>query len=270
MISPFFAAVAARQAQTHSMLCIGLDTDLQRVPACMQQMADPILAFNKAIIDATVDLACCYKPQIAYYASQGVESQLEETIAYLHQRQLPVLLDAKRGDIGSTAEHYAREAFERYGADAVTVNPYMGQDSLKPYLEHQDKGVIVLCRTSNPGGADIQNLVLENGQRVYEHIAEQAAGAWNTYGNIGLVTGATHPAELARIREITGDMPFLVPGVGAQGGDVGALMAAGQGGMLIINSSRAIIYASEDDDFAAAARQAAASTVAEINRHVVL
>jgi orotidine-5'-phosphate decarboxylase len=270
MTTPFFAAVAARQAQTNSMLCIGLDTDLQRVPACMQHMADPIFSFNKAIIDATSDLACCYKPQIAYYASQGAEAQLEETIAYLHELQLPVLLDAKRGDIGSTAEHYAREAFERYGADAVTVNPYLGQDSLAPYLEHQDKGVFVLCRTSNPGGADIQNLVLENGQRVYEHIAEQAAGAWNTHGNIGLVTGATQPAELARIREITGDMPFLVPGVGAQGGDVGALMASGQGGMLIINSSRAIIYASEDDDFGDAARQAALSTVAEINRHAVL
>lgn len=267
MTTPFFAAVAARQAQTNSLLCIGLDTDIQKVPACMQHMAAPLLAFNKAIIDATADLACCYKPQIAHYASQGAEAQLEATIAYLHELQMPVLLDAKRGDIGSTAEHYAREAFERYGADAVTINPYMGQDSLQPYLDYQDKGVIILCRTSNPGGADIQNLVLENGQRVYEHVAEQAAGAWNTYGNIGLVTGATQPAELARIREITGDMPFLVPGVGAQGGDVGALMAAGQGGMLIINSSRAIIYASKDDDFASAARQAAMRTVAEINRY---
>ncbi|MFT4719442.1 MAG: orotidine-5'-phosphate decarboxylase [Candidatus Azotimanducaceae bacterium] len=267
MTTPFFAAVAARQAQTNSMLCIGLDTDLQRVPACMQHLQDPLLAFNQAIIDATADLACCYKPQIAYYASQKAEAQLEETIAYLHERQLPVLLDAKRGDIGSTAKHYAREAFERYGADAVTVNPYMGQDSLTPYLEYQDKGVFILCRTSNPGGADIQNLKLESGQRVYEHIAEQAAGAWNTHGNIGLVMGATQPQELARIRELTGDMPFLVPGVGAQGGDVGALMSAGQGGMLIINSSRAIIYASDGDDFADAAQQAAAKTVAEINRH---
>ena len=180
---------------------------------------------------------------------------------------VPVLMDAKRGDIGSTAEHYAREAFERYGADAITVNPYMGYDSLAPYLEYRDKGVFILCRTSNPGGADIQNLLLESGQRLYEHVAEQAATQWNKYGNMGLVTGATQPAELARIREITGDMPFLVPGVGAQGGDVAALMAAGQGGSLIINSSRAVLYASSAEDFAEAARATAIATRDEINEH---
>lgn len=263
----FFSSVARRQEATGSLLCVGLDTDLDRVPAHLQQLPDAIFAFNKAIIDATADQACCFKPQIAYYASQAAEEQLAATIAYLRELQIPVLLDAKRGDIGSTATHYAREAFERYGADAVTINPYMGHDTLLPFLEYQEKGVLILCRTSNPGGADIQNLVLKDGRRVYEYIAEQAAGSWNEFGNIGLVTGATQPQELARIRAISGDMPFLVPGVGAQGGDVEALMAAGQGGMLIINSSRAVIYASDGEDFAIAARSVAMATRQEINQY---
>jgi orotidine-5'-phosphate decarboxylase len=263
----FFERVDNRCAAANSLLCVGLDTDIQRLPVSLRARSDGIFAFNKAIIDATADLVCCYKPQIAYYASAGAEEQLQATIAYLHELDVPVLLDAKRGDIGSTAEHYAREAFERYGADAITVNPYMGYDSLAPYLEYRDKGVFILCRTSNPGGADIQNLLLESGQRLYEHVAEQAATQWNKYGNMGLVTGATQPAELARIREITGDMPFLVPGVGAQGGDVAALMAAGQGGSLIINSSRAVLYASSAEDFAEAARATAIATRDEINEH---
>jgi orotidine-5'-phosphate decarboxylase len=266
-MSTFFERVDQRRATANSLLCVGLDTDIPRLPASLRARPDGIFAFNKAIIDATADLVCCYKPQIAYYASAAAEEQLQATIAYLRELDVPVLLDAKRGDIGSTASHYAREAFERYGADAITVNPYMGYDSLVPYLEYEDKGVFILCRTSNPGGADIQNLVLENGQRLYEHVAQQAADKWNNHGNIGLVTGATQPAELARIRAITGAMPFLVPGVGAQGGDVAALMAAGQGGSLIINSSRAILYASADEDFAAAARATAIATRDEINGH---
>ena len=266
-MTTFFSSVAKRQQATGSLLCVGLDTDQKRLPAHLQTQPDAIFAFNKAIIDATADQACCFKPQIAYYASQAAEDQLQATIAYLRELQIPVLLDAKRGDIGSTAAHYAREAFERYGADAVTVNPYIGYDSMVPYLEYQNKGVFILCRTSNPGGADIQNLTLSDGRRVFEYVAEEAAGRWNQFGNIGLVTGATQPEELARIRAISGDMPFLVPGVGAQGGDVEALMTAGQGGMMIISSSRAVIYASSDEDFADAARAAATATRQEINRH---
>lgn len=180
---------------------------------------------------------------------------------------MPLILDAKRGDVGGTAEKYATEVFERYGADAVTIHPYLGLDAMQPFLAFADRGVFILCRTSNPGGADIQNLVMQGGEQLFERVASLAANKWNENNNVALVVGATMPAELARIREITGDMTFLLPGIGAQGGDVAASIQAGQGGGLIVSSSRAVLYASSGDDFADAARRVAQSTRDEINLH---
>ncbi len=261
----FFSQVEARQRQINSLLCIGLDPDPKRFPAAIRQESDPIFAFNKAIIDATADVACCYKPQFAHYAAGANEPSLAKTIDYIKVLGIPVILDVKRGDIGSTAEQYAKEVFSRYSADAVTINPYLGYDSMEPFLDYQDKGVFILCRTSNPGGADLQNLTLANGKQLYEHVAEQAANVWNKNQNVALVTGATQPSELARIREITGEMPFLLPGIGSQGGNVEKSIKAGRGGGLIVSSSRAILYASEGSDFADEAMRVAESTRDEIN-----
>jgi orotidine-5'-phosphate decarboxylase len=246
------------------MLCVGLDPDPARLPPHLAGAPDAILRFCTAIVDATADLACAFKPQVAYFAAQRAEDQLEALIAHIHERHpgVPVVLDAKRGDIGPTAEQYAREAFERYRADAVTVNPYMGFDSVEPWLEHAGRGVILLCRTSNPGGADLQSLDV-GGERLYERVARLAAGPWNRGGELGLVVGATVPAELARVRALAPALPLLVPGIGVQGGDVAATVAAGRdaGGLgMMINSSRAILYAGRGEDFARAARQAARDT----------
>ncbi len=212
---------------------------------------------------------CAFKPQIAYFAARRAEDQLEALIQHIHAKHpdVPVILDAKRGDIGSTAEQYAIEAFERFGADAVTLNPYMGRDSAEPYLARADKGVIFLCRTSNPGGSDLQFLDV-GGEKLYERVARLVAEQWNGNRNCALVVGATFPAEIARVRQLTGDMPLLVPGIGAQGGDVLATVQAGRtadGTGLMINSSRAILYAGKGEDFAAAARQVALATRDEIN-----
>lgn len=267
----FMTALGAAWQQRNSLLCVGLDPDPAKFPAHLQGRPDAILAFCSAIVDATADLVCCFKPQIAYFAAHRAEDQLEALIEHIHARHpgTPVVLDAKRGDIGSTAEQYAVEAFERYKADAITVNPYMGRDSVDPYLAYPDKGVILLCRTSNPGGSDLQFLDV-GGVKLYEHVARLVAQDWNASGNCGLVVGATFPAEIARVRELTGDMPLLVPGIGAQGGDVAATLAAGRtaaGTGLMINSSRAILYAGKGEDFADAARQAAIDTRDAINAH---
>lgn len=266
-MSSFFDRLAERQRVIGSRLCVGLDPDLSRIPDVCLQEADPILAFNKSIVDATVDIASCYKPQIAHFSAAGAEQTLQETIAYIQGKGVPVILDAKRGDVGSTAEMYARELFERYGADAITANPYMGTDSLEPYLAYRDRGVFILCRTSNPGGSDLQNLVLEGGKQLYEHVAETARDRWNKNGNVGLVVGATRPEELRSIRTICGDMTFLLPGVGAQGADVKAMVGAGQGGGMLVSSSRAVLYASSDEDFAEKAREVALATRDEVNRY---
>jgi len=261
---------AAWQTQ-NSQLCIGLDPDMARFPSHLQGKPDAILTFCKAIIDATADLACAFKPQIAYFAALRAEDQLEEICQYLRQHypHIPIVLDAKRGDIGATAEQYAREAFERYRADAVTVNPYMGFDSVQPYLERQDKGVIVLCRTSNAGGSDLQFLDV-GGKPLYQHVATLVADQWNTSGQCALVVGATFPHELAQVRALVGDMPLLIPGIGAQGGDIKATVQAGRsatGSGMMINSSRAILYAGADQDFAQAARQVALETRDAINQY---
>jgi orotidine-5'-phosphate decarboxylase len=235
--------------------------------------SDAIFTFCKAIIDATAATVCAFKPQIAYFAAIAAEDQLQAICDYLKAQypQIPIVLDAKRGDIGATAEQYAREAFERYRADAVTVNPYMGFDSVEPYLEWQDRGVIVLCRTSNPGGSDLQFLNVD-GQPLYQHVARQVASKWNRHGQCGLVVGATFPQELAQVRAIVGDMPLLVPGIGAQGGDIKATVEAGQtadGTGMMINSSRAILYAKPEagEDFAAAAARVARETRDAVNQY---
>lgn len=258
--------IEAAWASQGSMLCLGLDPDPQRFPASIGKGPKATLNFCKEIADSCADLVCAFKPQFAYFASQRAEDQLEELIAHLKRSypQIPVILDAKRGDIGSTAEHYALEAFERYGADAVTVNPYMGKDSIEPYLQHPGKGVIILCRTSNPGGSDIQNLPINSNQAVFEHVA-RLAKEWDRAGQIALVVGATFPQEIAQVRAIVGDMPLLIPGIGAQGGDIEATVTAGQvanrpGTGMMINSSRAILYASAREDFADAARNVAMAT----------
>lgn len=266
----FIEKLSAAWAVHDSLLCVGLDPDSSKFPPHLQGQPDAIFAFCKAIADATADTACAFKPQIAYFAALRAEDQLEALCRYLRASypQLPVILDAKRGDIGATAEQYAREAFERYGADAVTVNPYMGSDSIAPYLEWKDRGTIVLCRTSNPGGSDLQFLNA-NGRPVYQHVAQLVAEKWNANGQCALVVGATFPKELAQVRAMVGDMPLLVPGIGAQGGDVAATVAAGRtadGCGMMINSSRAILYAGRGENFAAVARTVALATRDAINR----
>ena len=256
--------------QNNSLLCIGLDPDPARLPVSLTGTGGALFAFCRAIVDATASVACAFKPQIAYFAAQHAEDQLQQLISYIHEAypSIPVILDAKRGDIGATAAQYAREAFERYQADALTVNPYLGFDSLQPYLEWTDKGIFLLCRTSNPGGADLQSLEVD-GQPLYQKVAQLAAESWNTNGQMGLVVGATFPEEIAQVRRIVGDMPLLIPGIGAQGGDIAATVKAGQTGYgngVIINSSRAILYASAGEDFAQAATAVARATCAQINQ----
>ena len=247
------------------MLCVGLDPDPSRYPSTIATAPDATERFCREIIDATADVACAFKPQIANFASQGDEDALENICGYIRSSYpaVTLILDAKRGDIGSTATHYAREAYDRYGAHAVTVNPYMGTDSVEPFFDHPgDGGVILLCRTSNPGGDDFQSLISE-GRPLYVHVAERVANEWSSLGECGLVVGATYPTELAEVRSIVGDLPLLVPGVGAQGGDAATVMEHGagpDGRGLIVNSSRAILYASDGDDFAAAARAEAVRT----------
>ena len=268
-MSVFIDTLAGSWQRSNSLVCVGLDPEIERFPRHITAQPSPIFQFNKAIIDATADLVCAYKPQFAHYAAYEAEDQLERTIEYIHRSYpgIPVILDSKRGDVGNTAERYAIEAFERYGADAVTVNPYLGRDSLEPFLQREDKGVIILCRTSNPGARDLQDLEVA-GRKLYQVVADLAAREWNARGNCLLVVGATYPRELAEVREIVGRMPFLVPGVGAQAADVGLAVKSGQtddGAGLIISSSRGILYAGGDEDFAATARAAAQSLREQIN-----
>lgn len=318
----FTATLGQRWRTADSMLCVGLDPDIRRIPAHLGQGHEAVRRFCLEIIEATADLACAFKPQIAYFAALGAEEVLAGLIAHIHQHHpgIPVILDAKRGDIGSTARQYGVEAFDRYRADALTLSPFMGFDSIEPYFEWPDRGLILLCRTSNPGGNDLQALPVlppRSGQEgasaghlpspaagklpaaghadgtpgskhepgearhtaasaspaaprlLYQHLASLAAGPWNRTGQLGLVVGATYPEELARVRALAPSLPLLVPGVGAQGGDVEATVRAGldaDGHGLIINSSRAILYAGKDSNFAAAARQVAIETRDAIRR----
>ena len=264
------------ERQNGSLLCVGLDPEPRKFPAPFKDDANKIFDFCAAIIDATADLAMAFKPQIAYFAARRAETQLERLIAHIRNvaPNVPVILDAKRGDIGSTAEQYAIEAFERYGADAVTLSPFMGFDSVAPYLKYHGKGAFLLCRTSNPGGDDFQSQRLgsvEGAPLLYEHIAALAQGPWNLNGQLGLVVGATYPAEIERVRAIAPTLPLLIPGVGAQGGDALATVKAGwrgnaaeTSGLIAVNSSRAILYASSGVDFAVAARAEALKTRATL------
>jgi orotidine-5'-phosphate decarboxylase len=266
----FINKLSAAWTANDSLLCVGLDPDMAKLPARFQNDPQGIYHFCREIIEATAELACSFKPQIAYFAALSAEDQLEKICAYARENypHIPVILDAKRGDIGATARQYAREAYDRYGADAVTVSPYMGYDSVEPYMEWSDRGIIVLCRTSNAGGSDLQFLNVD-GKPLYQHVARLVAEKWNANGQCALVVGATFPEELAQVRAIVGDMPLLVPGIGAQGGDIEAVMHAGrtrEGLGLMINSSRGIIYAGSGEDFAAAARAAASELRGTINR----
>lgn len=263
----FLELLDTAERRNNSMLCVGLDPDPARFPAKLKGDAGKIYDFCAAIVDATADLVSAFKPQIAYFAAHRAEEQLERLMAHMRSAapQVPVILDAKRGDIGSTAAQYAIEAFERYGADAVTLSPFMGFDSIAPYLNYHGKGVFLLCRTSNPGGDDLQNQRLASvaGQPLlYEHIAALAQGPWNLNGQLGLVVGATYPNEIERVRTVAPALPLLLPGVGAQGGDALATVRAGwrPGSPIIVNSSRAILYASSGDDFSEAARREALMT----------
>lgn len=267
----FMPSLQAAWNRNHSLVCVGLDPEPAKFPAHLKGTPDAVFDFCAAIVDASADLVCAFKPQIAHFAALRAEETLERLIAHIHERHpgVPVILDAKRGDIGSTAQHYAREAFERYRADAVTLNPYLGRDSIAPFLERADKGVILLCRTSNPGGADFQALDC-GGAPLYLRVAQTIARDWNAHGNCALVTGATWPEELGKVRAVVGEMPLLVPGIGAQGGDVQAVLEHGltaDGTGLLISSSRAILYAGGGEDFAQAARAAAAELRDTINRH---
>jgi orotidine-5'-phosphate decarboxylase len=257
-----------------TLLCVGLDPEPAKFPGAWAGDASRIYDFCARIVDATKDLVLAFKPQIAHFSAHRAEPQLERLIAYIHDAapEVPVILDAKRGDIGSTAEQYAKEVFERYGADAVTLSPFMGYDSIAPYLAYAGKGAIVLCRTSNAGGDDLQAQRLAGdgglpGELLYERVARLAAGPWNRGGQLGLVVGATYPAEIERVRELAPTLPLLIPGIGAQGGDAAATVRAGAkgGAPVIVSSSRAILYASSQADFAAAARRAAEATRALLN-----
>ena len=281
----FTEQLAHAEARNDSLLCVGLDPDPAKFPGAWRNDASRIFEFCAAIVDATKDRVLAFKPQIAYFAAQRAEDQLERLLAHIRSvaPEVPVILDAKRGDIGSTAEQYAREVFERYRADAVTLSPFMGFDSIEPYLAYEGKGVILLCRTSNPGGADLQSQKLQSGDTLFEHIARLAGGAWNRSGQLGLVVGATFPAEIERVRELAPTVPLLIPGIGAQGGDARATVRAGWRGVagvggssglrpgrttapIIVSSSRAVLYASSGADFADAARRAATTARDALNR----
>jgi len=272
----FMQALRARWERADSLVCVGLDPEPAKFPPRVAGAPDAIFNFCREIVDATAQHVCCFKPQIAHFAALGAEDALQRLIAYVHSAHpgIPVILDSKRGDIGSTARHYAAEAFDRYAADAVTANPYLGRDSVQPFLDRADRGVVILCRTSNPGATDLQDLIVSDGGRdarpLYQHVAEKIAHHWNGNGNCALVVGATWPQQLREVRAIVGGLPFLVPGVGAQGGDVEAVVTnakTADGTGLVVSSSRAILYASDGDDFADAAAAAAKSLRDEINRY---
>lgn len=260
-------------SENNSLLCIGLDVDTMKIPTDIQELEYPIFEFNKEIIDATHDLVCGYKPNTAFYEGYGLSGieQLKMTCDYINTKypQIPIIIDAKRGDIGNTNDGYIKFVFEYLAADAITLHPYMGEESLEPFLAQKDKGIIILCRTSNPGSKELQDLKVDN-EKMYTLIAKKVSKYWNINNNCMLVVGATYPDEMSEIRKIVGDMTLLVPGIGAQGGDIEKTVEAGvnsKGAGMIINSGRAIIYASNNEDFAQKAREEAIKTRDEINKH---
>jgi orotidine-5'-phosphate decarboxylase len=273
----FVDQLHAAERANRSLLCVGLDPEPSRFPGAWKNDPSRIFDFCAAIVDATKDLVIAFKPQIAYFAAHRAEDQLEKLMAHIHTvaPEVPVILDAKRGDIGSTAEQYAKEAFVRYRADAVTLSPFMGFDSVEPYLRYEGKGAILLCRTSNAGGSDLQSRRLadvEGQPLLYEHLARLAQGPWNSNGQLGLVVGATFPQEIERVRELAPTVPLLIPGVGAQGGDARSTVKAGYRargenitGLVVVNVGRTVLYASSGNDFASAARRSAEAMRDELN-----
>ena len=271
----FISKLKKRWESANSLLCVGLDPQIERVPEVLRSKHSPYFEFCKEVVDATHEFVCAFKPQAAYFSAVGAENELEELITYIKRvyPEIPVILDAKRGDIGSTAALYAQEAYQRYGADAVTVNPYLGFESIEPYMNYSDKGIVVLCRTSNPGSDWLQKDETDS-IPVYQRVAQQVA-EWNKSEQFVLVTGATYPEELGRVRQIVGDMPLLVPGIGAQGGDIEEVLKNGlneESNGLIISSSREILYAHEKVDYSVdisqgliASRQVAMATKNSIN-----
>ena len=284
----FIETIVEMQQENNSLVCVGLDTDPEKIPEHIREELNPMFVFNKAIVDATADLVCAFKPQVAFYSAvergdinEDGEEQLRMTVEYIHDNyDIPVILDAKRGDIGNTAGKYGIEVFQKYAVDAVTVNPYLGRDACQPFLDWSDQGIIILCRTSNPGAEDFQDLsVIYQGETIplYEVVARKVAYEWNKDANCGLVMGGIRPDDksalraMKQVRRIVGDIiPFIVPGIGAQGGDVKITVEAGvdsEGRGLIINSSRGIIYASKGKDFTDAARKATIKLRDEINKY---
>lgn len=263
----FIEKLAQASQKNRSLLCVGLDPDPLLMPDGIG-----VFEFNKAIIDATADLVCAYKPNIAFYEALGNDGldALKRTRDYIPEG-IPAIVDAKRGDIGNSAKAYARSLFEHFNFDATTVSPYLGFDSMEPFIQYRDRGVFILCRTSNAGAVDFQSLPCEadGGHKMLFEIVAEKVSQWNTHGNLGLVVGATYPDELRLIRQRYPDMPLLIPGVGAQGGELSQVVSYGVDAgrqRTIINSSRHIIYASKGDDFAAAARQAAVELRDRINQ----
>ncbi len=256
-------------AQNNSLLCIGLDTEIAKLPSHIKNSEDALFTFNKAIVDATLDLVCCYKLNVAFYEAAGIDGlmQMKKTIEYIHDKHLTIILDAKRSDIGNTARMYAKAAFEQWKVDAITVNPYLGSDSVLPFVEYKDKGIIVVCKSSNPNAGDFQDLVSDN-EPVYLHVAKKV-NEWNTNNNCLMVVGPV-TNDMSAIRAVAPDMFFLVPGIGAQGGDLESTLKSGltkEKSGLIIHSARGIIYASSGEDFAEKARLEAQSLRDTINTY---
>lgn len=270
----FLSKLAAAVDKNNSLLSVGLDPNMDKLPPHLHTSQTPFFDFNKAVIDATAELVCAFKPNSAFYEARGAAGieELKQTCDYIHQRYpaIPIILDYKRGDIGNTNLHYNDFAFDYLNVDAVTIHPYFGREAIQPFLDHADKGIIIMCRNSNPGAAEFQDLEVD-GQKLYLRVAKNVATSWNENGNCLLVVGATVPNDLAEVRQVVGDnMVLLVPGIGAQGGDLEATLKAGlnsAGRGLIINSSRDILYQSSGEDFAKAARSAATRTRDEINSY---
>lgn len=268
----FQSKISEISTENNSLLCIGLDSDINKIPFHIKGTDNPQYNFNKAIIEATHDLVCAYKPNSAFYEAQGEEGirQLKQTVYFVKENypKIPVILDAKRADIGNTNEGYVKFAFDHLGADAITLHPYLGKDALKPFLERRDKGLFILCRTSNSGAGEFQDLEID-GKPLYQVIAAKVAKDWNYNGNCGLVVGATYPKELDIVRHIVGNIPILIPGIGAQGGDLEKTVQAGvdkTGLNALINSSRGIIFASTGVNFAEKAREEALKLKNLINK----
>lgn len=273
-----FTAKLEQCWQKDSLVCVGLDSDYAQLPASVKQghsVEEALFVFNREIIDATHDLVCGYKPNAAFYEAQGNDGlqALIRTVQYIHEAypHIPVILDAKRADIGSTNLGYVAAAFDIIGADAITVHPYLGREALAPFLARKEKGIIVLAKTSNPGAGEFQDLpVGDSGEPLYQVVARHVAQTWNANGNCAVVVGATYPEDLRQVRAIIGDMPVLIPGIGAQGGEVAATVQAGKdsrGWGMIISASRSILFASKERDFAQAARKATEQLRAEINSY---